>query len=186
MDITLFSDLVEALGKVVSALNSLVGIPEKERDKYRQTFHETYRLLDTALNMVIIYLGEIRLIDDPNKFKLEVSHLGNFNQWLQIERDFRLCYNLRVAYSETRSLRSKLVRSHSVNDWDALLKQMESVFYTETEVAGQISKMFSKLAETSKFQPLDTVRQQVDTIRDALIEERQQLINNEIELFKKI
>ncbi|OPY36394.1 MAG: hypothetical protein A4E35_01933 [Methanoregula sp. PtaU1.Bin051] len=186
MDIALFSDLADALGKVVSALNSLADIPPKERDKYRQTFNETYRLLDTVLNIVIIKLGEIRDIQDPAVFTSEVSRLDNNQEWLQNQRDFRLCYNLHVTCREARSLPKKLVGKISVNDWNALLEQIESVFQSETSVADQISNFFKELAENSQNQPPDIVKKQVNAFRDALIKERQKLIKDELELFKTI
>ncbi len=57
MEFKLFSDLIDALGKVVIGLKTLASIPKSERERYRKTMDETYRLVDTTLNMVIIQLG---------------------------------------------------------------------------------------------------------------------------------
>jgi len=47
--ISLMSDLIEALGKVVGAVKSLVSLPRAEREKYRQTLDDTHRLIDIPI-----------------------------------------------------------------------------------------------------------------------------------------
>ena len=54
MELKLFTDLIDALGKVAGGLKALVNLPKAERETMRRTLDETYRLIDTALNMVTI------------------------------------------------------------------------------------------------------------------------------------
>ena len=49
MNITLFSDLINALGKVPGGLKAIVNLPKAEREAMRRTLDETYRLVDTTL-----------------------------------------------------------------------------------------------------------------------------------------
>ena len=56
MEFKLFTDLIDALGKVASGLKALVNLPKAERVAMHRTLDETYRLIDTTLNMVIIRL----------------------------------------------------------------------------------------------------------------------------------
>jgi hypothetical protein len=57
MELKLFTDLIDALGKVAGELIAIVNLPKAEREAMRRTLDETYRLIDTTLNMVIIRLN---------------------------------------------------------------------------------------------------------------------------------
>lgn len=183
----IFSDLIDTLGKVGSGLSAISNIPKAERDKYRQTMDETYRLIDTTLNMVIVRLGDILHILDTTVFFSEVMQLDNFDDWYQTERQFRLCAALRAAVAETQTLRSQLLGELSVNDWDSLLQHMEQILATESSVAGFLSERFRELAEAARNSADITgqtdIRQQVQSFRNALIAEREKLIKQEIELY---
>lgn len=180
----LFPDMIGALGKIGAGLAAAVDIPKKERDKYRQAMKETYRLIDTHLNMVILRLGDIQLFDDDRTFMQEVTKLDNYAEWRNAEREFRLCENLRATYSEAERLRGKLVGSRSVQDWDALLEQMRDVFSGEHEAADYISTQFKELADAAwTVRPPKAVRKQVKDMRDSLIQEREKLIRQETEMY---
>jgi len=56
----------------------------------RQTLDETYRLIDTTLNMVIVRLGDILLFAAVDGFLRVAARLDNDNEWIQAEREFRL------------------------------------------------------------------------------------------------
>ena len=184
----LFTDLIDALGKVVGGLKVLADLPKAERDKYRQVMDETYRLIDTTINMVIIRLGDILYLDGDQQFLDEVSKLDNFDGWYNAEREFRLCQSLRVAVRETETLRRHLAGSISTKDWDALLQQMKNILTTESEVAQFIAQQFDTLAQeardaTDDAENVSTIRDQAIGVRDALIAERQRLIQQEMELY---
>lgn len=62
IELKLFTDLIDALGKVAGGLKAIVNLPKAEREAMRRTLDETYRLIGTTLNMVIIRLGDIPLL----------------------------------------------------------------------------------------------------------------------------
>lgn len=59
MELKLFTDLIDAVGKGSSALKAIVNLPKAERETIRRTPDETYRLIETKLNTVIIRLRDI-------------------------------------------------------------------------------------------------------------------------------
>jgi len=73
MELKLFTDLIDALGKVAGGLKAIVNLPKPERETIRRTLDETYRLIDTTLNMVIIRLGDIQLHMPNDYFLREVD-----------------------------------------------------------------------------------------------------------------
>lgn len=191
MQIKIFSDLIDAIGKVAKGVKAIADLPKMERDKYRQTMDETYRLIDTTLNMVIIRLGDILLLNSDNEILPEVERLGNFDEWHRAEREFRLCKSLRATVRETETLRTRLTGKISAKDWNSLLDLMNSVLATESEVAGVLADEFSALADAaSKAAPdtpdADAVRKDVEELRTTLIEQRQKLIQQEIKLYAMV
>ncbi len=188
MTLTLFTDLIDALGKVAAGLKAIVNLPKAEREAMRQTLDETYRLIDTTLNMVIIRLGDILLRAADDDFLGEAARLDNYSEWMQAEREFRLCRSLRVARRETETLAGKLVGAVSTKDWDALLQQMQNILATEGEVAQFIGQQFQQHASDARGAGQDTRRTQsiraaLAAFRAALIAERQELIKQELELY---
>lgn len=189
MELKLFSDLIDALGKVVGGLKAVANMPKAEREAIRRTLDETYRLVDTTLNMVIIRLGDILLHTSDVDFLNEVTRLDNYNEWMQAERELRLCRSLRVALRETETLANRLVGFVSTKDWSALLQQMQTILATEGEVALLIAQQFQKLADEGRdasqnSQLTQAVRDKLSTFRGALAAERQKLINQELSLYE--
>lgn len=189
MTIKLFSDLIDAFGKVAGGLKVIVNLPQTERETIRQTLDETYRLIDTTLNMVIIRLGDIQLEPSDDDLLREVARLDNYNEWMQAEREFRLCRSLRVALRETQTLVSRLTGAVSTKDWDGLLQQMQTILASEGEVALFIGGQFQQLANEARLAAQDTqrtqaVREALNAFRAALIAERQALIKQELALFE--
>jgi len=150
MDLKLFTDMIDALGKVVGGLKAIVTLPKTERETIGRTLDETYRLIDTTLNMVIIRLGDILLQGADGDFLREASKLDNYNEWMQAEREFRLCRSLRVALRETETLAGKVAGVVSTKDWDALLHQMRAILSTEGEVASFIGEQFQQFASDAR------------------------------------
>ena len=191
MELKLFTDLIDALGKVAGGLKAIVNLPKAERAAMRQTLDETYRLIDTTLNMVIIRLGDILLHATDADFLREAARLDNYNEWMQAEREFRLCRSLRVALRETETLAGKLAGAVSTRDWDALLQQMHAILATEGEVAVFIGQQFQQRASDARSAGQDTrrtqsIRDALAAFRTALIAERQELIKQELELYTMV
>ncbi len=188
MELKLFTDLIDALGKVAGGLKAIVNLPKAERETMRRTLDETYRLIDTTLNMVIIRLGDTLLHAADDDFLREAARLDNYNEWMQAEREFRLCRSLRVALRETQTLAGKLTGAVSTKDWDALLQQMQSILATEGEVALFIGQQFQRSADDARSANLDAqktraIRDALAAFRTALIAERQELIKQEVALY---
>lgn len=189
MELKLFTDLIDALDKVAGGLKAIVNLPKAERETIRRTLDETYRLIDTTLNMVIIRLGDIVLQAPNDDFLREVARLDNYNEWMQAEREFRLCRSLRVALRETETLAGRLAGAVSAKDWGALLQQMQTILATEGEVALFIGQRFLQLATDARSAEQDTertqsVRDALAAIRASLVAERQKLIKQELALYE--
>jgi hypothetical protein len=191
VDLKLFTNLIDALGKVASGLKAIVNLPKAERETMRRTLDETYRLIDTTLNMVIIRLGDIQLQAIDDDFLREVARLDNYNEWMQAERELRLCRSLRIALRETETAAGRLAGAVSTKDWDALLQQMQAILATEGEVALFISQQFQQLANDARCTEQEpgrtqSVRDALAAFRASLITERQELIKQELALFEII
>ena len=191
MDLKLFTDLIDALTKVSDGIKALADIPKKEKEMYRQTMADTFRLIDTTLNMVIIRLGDILLLVHDNKpaeFMGEVVRLDNYNDWLEAERAFRICASLRAAVRDTEDLRTKLKGKIAVKDWDELLHWMNTILLAEGEIALFLSHQFYQLSEAARTgsKPIKQVEQDVRVLRQALIDQRHKLIQKEIDLYSVI
>lgn len=101
MKIKLFANLNDTLGKVAGGLKAIVNLPKAEQEAMRRPLDETYRLIDTTLNMVIIRLGDLLLNVADDDLLREAARLDNVNKRIQADREFRLCRSLRLALRET-------------------------------------------------------------------------------------
>lgn len=173
------------LKKVFQAIKQIANLPQDTRDELRITFDETFRLLDTSLNMVIIRLGEILRISDDSAFAVEVGQLNFDPSWSQAEREFRLCSGLRHVATETKRLRHKILNHVSVQDWDEMQHQIQEIFRGEDYLGNYIAEKFQRFSDmtigTNKEMKL--VRDELFEFQKALNTERRRLINMEIDLF---
>ena len=187
MELKIFTDLIDAFGKVAGGMKAIVNLPKAEREAMRHTLDESYRLIDTTLNMVIIRLGDIQLQPTDDLLR-EVARLDNYNEWMQAEREFRLCRSLRVALRETETLAGRLAGAVSAKDWDALLLQMQTILATEGEVALFISQQFQQLANDARSAGqnpglIQGVRDALTAFHASLVKERHELIKQELKLY---
>jgi hypothetical protein len=191
MDIQLFSDMIDALGKVVGGVKVLTNLPKNERDQYRQLLDDTDQLILTTLNMIILRMGDVLLNTDEAAFLTEVRQLDNFEDWLKAERGFRLCQSLRVAVRETEGLIPRLAGKMSTKDWAALLDQMHRILSTEGQLADFVGREFNNLASAARrAQPASpesaAIRQEVESTRDTLKRQREKLLRQEVEILDLI
>ncbi len=187
MKINLFSDLIDALGKAGGWLQSMANLPRSERDRYRQVLDDTHQLIHATITMIILRLGDILRISDEGEFLKEVYGLENYTEWMETERKFRLCQSLRTALRETEGVIADLRGRISTNDWDALLEQMQLILRSENELANYIGQRFAALAFRARdvqsgSQTARDIRVEVEAMRDALKQERAQLLRYEVEL----
>jgi hypothetical protein len=82
MDIKLFTDLIDTSAKVAGSLKTIVNLPKAERETICRTLDQTYRLIDTTLNMVIIRLGDILLHASDDYFLREAAQLNDRDEWM--------------------------------------------------------------------------------------------------------
>lgn len=182
MGIKLFSELIDVLEKVAKGFKALKDIAPKERDKFHDVMEETYRLIDTTLNMIIFRLGDILLPENKNEFAEEVAKLDNYKGWIEAEREFRLCKSLRRALRETQDLYDQIKGKISTQDWKALIKMMKFILATEGELAYFIEGKFKELVYSAQAETEDETRNMLTEFRNALKAERAMLIKKEIEL----
>jgi len=111
--------------------------------------------------------------------------LGNYGEWMQAEREFRLCQSLRTAVREAETLSAAFAGRVSTNDWNVLVDQMQTILATEGELAFFISEQLAELASNAHndAQTTAVLRDAVRSLRIKLTTERQQLIQKEVELF---
>lgn len=87
-----------------------------------------------------------------------------------------------------QTLAGKLVGAVSAKDWDALLQQMHAILATEGEVAVFIGQQFQRRAADARSAGMDVqktsaIRDALAAFRTALIAERQELVQQELELY---
>lgn len=187
MEIKLFSDLIDALGKAAGSLKVLTNLAKNERDHYRQVLDDTNQLMTTTLTMIILRLGDILRTDDEAKFVQEVRSLSNFSEWYEAERAFRLCASLRTAVRDAEDLGTRLGARISIKDWNALLQQMRCILPGETQLAGYINESFTVMSiragqVQAGTQEAKNLWANLEQVRDALKQERERLLRQEVEL----
>ena len=187
MDFKLFSDLVDAAGKLAALLKGAAQLPANQREQIRVKAGETFTVLDTTLSMLIIRLGDILLRNDDADFTNEVMSLDNYHEWLEAERRFRLCEALRAARREIGTM-GGLLQAASVNNFRALTASMDAILTGENELAAFVSVAFHELAESARQYGADVpaLRKDLARFRQLLLDSRSQLIKDEAELYSII
>lgn len=186
--IAIFTDLIEAAGRLASTIKGVAAIPRNERDKIRSMLEETYRLIDSTLNMVIFRLGDVLAERDDFTFLEQARQLGFDQQWYQAEREFRLCRSLRVTLSEAESLAGRWSVLVGPQDWGALVSQMQAILRTEADLATVISDHFHQISEeawNATGDPVRTaaLRTELAKLREELANARRRLMQQEIDLY---
>ncbi len=190
MGIEIIRDAIDLLEKVGKAISILSNIPKKTRERYRDALDDTFLMFDSTLNMIILRLGDMLFGDARNDDQLfinELYRLDNWDEWHQIERDLRICSNLRELKSEVNSLGHSADR-FMVNDWNQLINFIDNALATEGELAFTIqsilSQLSSKVSDAEKSsKELEKVKEEVRDFRKLLRKERLDLIKRQIELF---
>ncbi len=193
MGIEIIRDAIELLEKVGKTITRLANMPKRTRKRYREALDETFLMFESTLNMIIFRLGDLLVGDARDNDQLfidELYRLDNWNEWQQIERDLRMCSNLRELRSEVNKLGQSIDR-HMVNDWNQLINFIDNVLATEGELAFTIqtilSELSSKASEAAKSSKnLKKVKEEVENFRKSLRKERLHLITKQIELFEII
>ena len=190
MKFSMFKDMLDSVEQLGKGIQALKDLPPKDRDRYRRVIGETYSLLDSALTMVINRLGDVTYVDDDDEFSREVRALDNVTEWTQLERDVRLCSNLRATGREMRTLWERLkgrITLKNQGDFDQLVYQC--LEQGEGELADFINASLGRLA-TAETQAapsgIKDLRTEVQQVREALQAERRDLMERELSFYKSI
>ncbi len=191
MEIRIFKDIIDTIEQLGKGIIALKNLPKKERQHYRDVLSETYSLLDSAVNLVLCRLGDILQIEDRKDFIKELRLLNNFDKWMDIERNVRLCSNLRATGREMQALGDKLLRRISLSkpyDFERLVRQ---ILEGEGSLADFIGFALSDLANMADMASKSSggyskAKQAVRKTRDVLSKERKSLISSEIEFYRYI
>jgi hypothetical protein len=177
-----FKVLVDSASQATKVLTNL---PYNEREAYRIALKDTFRLIDTTLNMVILRLGRARDLDDDS-FRQETAQLDNQEGWMAAEREFRLCASVRIALRESETLGRRLVGPLVVKEWDGLLRNMKDILSSEERIAAYIVAKLAAVAQEARTGAISRAREQAEDLRNALIGEREQLIRAEGDLLLNV
>ncbi len=186
MEFNFFSDLIKALGKVFEGVQKVSDFTKGQRAEYYDVMSEAYQLINTTLSMVIIRLGDILEASKKDDFREEVRALNNYGDWIEVERKFRLCESLRRSVRETKNLLQKMKGKVSTKDWDDLLALMYSTIATEGEVAVFISDQFNEIAQKEAHLEEQELRNHIKAFRKVLMDERKDLMRQEVGMYDLI
>ena len=192
MILTDFSQMVDSLGKVWDVIKKVKEFPSDERKKYGAVLDNTYTILDSAILLVLNRLEDIIMVDNQSEFASDLQGLYNFAEWDRIEREVRLCKNLRYAESEMVKIWEKLKLQLSVKNQKILETFMTQILgQDETTLAYIINESLRDLAslsieaEKSK-KGFEKARKAVIQKKENMKKVRQKLITLEIETLKNI
>jgi hypothetical protein len=190
MEIKVFSDMIDALEKAGRGFVALVDLSASERQRYREVLGETYSLLDSAIMLVVIRLGDLLQLSDQDRisFLEELRGLDNFKEWSRIERDVRLCSNLRAARRDMSTLGNRLRVQVAVGNSPDFRDLLDFVLESEGSLADFISNSLTKLAQLadeaqSGSRGYKRAVKAVHETRESLKMERQKLITSEIKFY---
>jgi hypothetical protein len=107
----------------------VVKMSSNERQLYRDVVEKTFELLDGAVVLVILRLGDVlvKAKTDKDEFLMELGKLDNFEEWLSTERKVGLCSQLKASGCEMDSLWTGLKDRLSLKNRDDLQRLIESV-----------------------------------------------------------
>lgn len=125
-----------------------IGDYSEEKRKFIQTqLDDTFTLLDSALMLVILRLGEIITNEDPYEGKF----LDNDESWIHMERSVRLCENLRSTRRELKKIPTSTIdKLITVKEWDELMKIIDGLLIDEVKIGEAISKAFNSIASETR------------------------------------
>lgn len=177
--------IVEAIRQISNGVKKVNEFTRDERKKYRKLIDESYILLDSAILLIINRLGDLLNEEEEHEFRDKLKELNNVTEWYDLERDVRLCKNLRYARCEMDRLLDKLKQYVSVSDPKTLNLLIYSIFEAEDKLANYIGQSLDNLA-SMHIEDYDIAKKEVQKIRDGLKEIRGKLITQQVEILKSI
>ena len=129
--------------------------------------------------------------DERAKFPIELRNLDYWPEWERVERDFRLCSNLRLRSRELDGLFDKIRARIILRDFDTFQDAISRIIWTEAELAGFIGDSLREVAKLGEYadqsdEKFENAKEEVKKTRDAFRNERLKLIETQIEILKLI
>lgn len=193
--VALFSDAYDTLKKIFVDAAALASIPKEQRDKYRTVLDETFMLIDSAILLVYNRLGDILITaSEGNRDKTrndvarELRRLANVEAWEKLNREVRLCRNLRQTSRDMNGLVNRLKSKLGIQDRNALQMIIDSVLEGEGRLADAIGvklQSLSALAPMAK-SDLKQVQNTLASARESLRSERMRFIKLQTDMYAAI
>jgi hypothetical protein len=182
LGIEVFSNTVDALEKLSKLAAQATGMPGRRRGRYLAAVQEAYQLLNAATNLVILRLGDLSH-QKKKDFLAGLEALDNMGEWMDIERQVRLCSGLRSTHTELDTILTRMSMMRG-RDWGTMRALVDQVLNCEGTLANLISAKLSTLARRAvkaakSPDEYKEARGAVITLRDAVIKERQRLMQAE-------
>ena len=171
---------------------SLLRLPKNERKKYRDVVNDTFTMLDSALTLVLNRLGDLLQMTDKDRFASELRSLQYHPEWTQLEREVRLCNNLRAAAREMDAVQDRIKGKLSLKDRRSFRELVDYILDRgEQQLAGFIVRSLANLSALadSAMNSDDghrKAKQVVRRAREKFNKSRMALIEQQVELYKKI
>lgn len=172
-DFKLFSDAIDALGKMVRGIIAIKDLPANERKRYLSSFDETFRIIGVALGAVDLRLGD--LINKSNEgrkqdFINDLYRIGQIGEWLDTERGIRMSGNLRMVSREMNSIAGQWTGKRISKNWDELKSEIEKMLGNEHELAEFLSDRLYYLGNLAVSGKMTT--SEYDYARDMVLQTR--------------
>jgi hypothetical protein len=171
----------------------LANLPKNERDYYRMKVDETYRLFDEVIMLMMNRLGTILSIDESEEeeFFRQLRLLNSVEEWVQKERDVRLCKPVSDALREMHSILPKIKAKLSLQDDYEVRKMFGMMGVGRASFADYITDSLKILTELEEHQPHShqrylEAREVVKKKYDEFRQKRKELIGAEMELYDAV
>jgi len=195
--INLYKKIREAVKIIAQDIASLENIPRNIRKEYIDVIDETMTLLCTTLEMVMTRLQDLLILarspadGDRATFITELLNLDYWAEWERVERDFRLCSNLRLRAREMEGLFDNIGSRIGLRDFNSFKEAISRIIWTEAELAGFIVESLREIADLGAFanqseEKFENAKEEVKKTRDAFRNERLKLIETQIEIMRLI
>ncbi len=192
MEVKIFTDVIDALERVGKAAVAIKNIPETQRKRISEAVEDSFTLLNSAINLVLLRLDDLLLEDSRSEFINDLKRLGNNQEWRELERDVRLCRKLRELHGEISSFAIKTIPLRvGSRDWANVRVLVDEILEGEGELADFIGRKLSNLSALAEQANLsnDGYKKTIASIKRVerrLRKDRQRLLASEISFIESV
>jgi len=195
--INIYKTIRDTVKIIAQDIATLENIPKNIRKGHIEVIDETMTLLCTTLEMVMTRLQDLLILarspedTDRANFITELQNLDYWPEWERVERDFRLCSNLRLRAREMEGIFGNIGARIGLRDFDSFKDAISRIIWTEAELAGFIGESLREVAELGAHadqsdETFENAKEEVKKARDAFRNERMKLIETQIEIMRLI